>query len=104
MHRGRNLAFTDGFTIRLALLHLPSIHRSRQPAGLLLTDEVPPRRRPRRRVRQLLGRKRFLLASPRQYPHFYFYPLMHPSGRHSALDWPHSVGLYTAVSLRHCLR
>ena len=40
---------------------------------------------------QIIGRKRFLLASPEQYPYFYFYPLMHPSGRHSALDWPHAA-------------
>jgi hypothetical protein len=38
---------------------------------------------------QIFGRKRFLLSSPGNYSGFYFYPLSHPSGRHSALDWPH---------------
>ena len=39
---------------------------------------------------QVLGHKRWLLASPEHYAEMYVLPHGHPSGRQSALDWPHN--------------
>jgi len=33
------------------------------------------------------GQRRYILAHPRECPHMQLYPLNHPSGRHSAVDW-----------------
>jgi hypothetical protein len=38
---------------------------------------------------QVVGRKRWLLAPPGQFSEMYVLPSSHPSGRQSALDWPH---------------
>ncbi len=38
---------------------------------------------------QVLGEKRWLLAPPAAYGEMYVLPSGHPSGRQSALDWPH---------------
>lgn len=38
---------------------------------------------------QVLGEKRWLLAPPAAYAEMYVLPGGHPSGRQSALDWPH---------------
>jgi ribosomal protein L16 Arg81 hydroxylase len=33
------------------------------------------------------GQRRYILAHPKECAHLYLYPLHHPSGRHSAVDW-----------------
>eukprot|EP00546_Thalassionema_frauenfeldii_P016723 CAMPEP_0178894872 /NCGR_PEP_ID=MMETSP0786-20121207/259_1 /TAXON_ID=186022 /ORGANISM="Thalassionema frauenfeldii, Strain CCMP 1798" /LENGTH=324 /DNA_ID=CAMNT_0020565013 /DNA_START=335 /DNA_END=1309 /DNA_ORIENTATION=- len=33
------------------------------------------------------GQRRYVLAHPNQCPKMYLYPVGHPSGRHSAIDW-----------------
>jgi Cupin-like domain len=33
------------------------------------------------------GQRRYILAHPRQCPHLHLYPIHHPSGRHSMVDW-----------------
>lgn len=38
---------------------------------------------------QVLGEKRWLLAAPAAFGEMYVLPGGHPSGRQSALDWPH---------------
>ena len=40
----------------------------------------------------LQGRRRYILAHPRECPHLELYPFQHPSGRHSSVNWSSVVG------------